>query len=68
MYLPNPDLGPTGLEPAEFIDIPPVVEKDYPAPPPPAAGPSRHEAAPPPTCPADGAGGAAGLGREHADG
>ena len=22
MYLPNPDLGPTGFEPAEFIDVP----------------------------------------------
>jgi len=22
MYLPNPDLGPTGSEPGEFIDVP----------------------------------------------
>jgi len=22
MYLPNPDLQPTGLEPGEFIDVP----------------------------------------------
>lgn len=24
MYLPNPDLHPTGFEPAEYIDVPPV--------------------------------------------
>ena len=32
MYLPNPDLGPTGFEPGEFIDIdmPVVAEEDQP--------------------------------------
>jgi hypothetical protein len=27
MYLPNPDAGPTGVEPGEFIDIPPTAEE-----------------------------------------
>lgn len=31
MYLPNSDLRPTGFEPAEFIDVPPMVHA--PAPP-----------------------------------
>ena len=30
MYLPNPDLRPTGFEPAEYIDIPATVEEDHP--------------------------------------
>ena len=29
MYLPNPDLRPTGFEPAEFIDAPATVEEDH---------------------------------------
>jgi hypothetical protein len=28
MYLPNPDLLPTGFEPAEFIDVPDTDPKD----------------------------------------
>jgi hypothetical protein len=28
MYLPNPDLRPTGFEPAEFVDIPDTAEED----------------------------------------
>lgn len=27
MYLPNPDIQPTGAEAAEFIDVPPVAER-----------------------------------------
>ena len=27
MYLPNPDLRPTGAEAAEFLDAPPMAEK-----------------------------------------
>ena len=30
MYLPNPDVRPTGFEPAEFIDIPDTVAGDHP--------------------------------------
>jgi hypothetical protein len=26
MYLPNPDLDPTGSEPAEFLEIPPMEQ------------------------------------------
>ena len=26
MYLPNPELHPTGFEPAEYVDIPPMAE------------------------------------------
>lgn len=32
MYLPNPDLQPTGFEPAEFIDIPLTVPEPVPRP------------------------------------
>jgi hypothetical protein len=27
MYLPNPDIQPTGAEAAEFIDVPPLAER-----------------------------------------
>jgi hypothetical protein len=27
MYLPNPDLHPTGFEPGEFIDVPATAHK-----------------------------------------
>lgn len=27
-YLPNPDVHPTGVEPAEFLDVPPMSEAE----------------------------------------
>jgi hypothetical protein len=29
MYLSNPDVGPIGAEPGEFIELPPMVDQPY---------------------------------------